>query len=286
MIIFKGDDRLAYRDPTCFFKGNECHLFFTVSEKDGGFMYNRVAHSKSTSLKEWSNPEFITPRDCTLNYSSPGNVIEHNGLFYICVCSYPLPQPFSQNHIANDDARLFTICTKDFVSFSEPVLLNPKSGIPCEKLGRMIDPYIIKKDDIYHLFFKQNGVSLSTSTDFKNWHCVGRTDGGENACVIDFHGEYLLIHSPQNGIAFSKSADLMSWMPHSFTTLGQAEWEWAKGRITAAFATELPKGFGFKYIMFFHGSTNVFPETHGNATLAAVFTDDFENFYRDLENEV
>ena len=110
------------------------------------------------------------------------------------------------------------------------------------------------------------------------WEYRGNTDGGENACVLPFEGEYLLIHSPQNGIAFSKSADLQRWQPIGVTTLGQDRWPWAEGRITAGFAMEAPAWMKHRYMMFFHGSRNVYPETHGNASLALVFTDDFKTF--------
>ena len=95
--------------------------------------------------------------------------------------------------------------------------------------------------------------------------------------------EYLLIHSPQNGIEFSKSKDLEKWQESHLTTLGQSRWDWAEGRITAGFAMEAPPQSGYKYMMFFHGSRNVYPETHGNASLAMVFTDDFETFYDEDE---
>ena len=39
MIIFNGNDKFAYRDPTCFYKDGTYYLFYTVSEKDGGYMY-------------------------------------------------------------------------------------------------------------------------------------------------------------------------------------------------------------------------------------------------------
>lgn len=55
-IIFRGDDKFAYRDPTCYYFGGLYHLFFTVSEKDGGYMYNRVGHSVSEDLLHFSEP--------------------------------------------------------------------------------------------------------------------------------------------------------------------------------------------------------------------------------------
>ena len=55
-IIFRGDDKFAYRDPPCYYFGGLYHLFFTVSEKDGGYMYNRVGHSVSEDLLPFSEP--------------------------------------------------------------------------------------------------------------------------------------------------------------------------------------------------------------------------------------
>ena len=52
--------------------------------------------------------------------------------------------------------------------------------------------------------------------------------------------------------------------------------------LIAAFAMKAPNDFKYKYIIFFHGSVDVFPETHGNATLASAFTNDFKKFYYDL----
>jgi len=56
----------------------------------------------------------------------------------------------------------------------------------------------------------------------------------------------------------------------------------AKGRITAGFVMEAPENFNCRYLLFFHGFCDVFPETHGNATLAIAFTDDFKEFCYDI----
>ena len=41
-VIFKGDEKIAYRDPTCYYYNGEYHLFFTFSEKENGYMYHTV----------------------------------------------------------------------------------------------------------------------------------------------------------------------------------------------------------------------------------------------------
>lgn len=278
MIIFQGNDKIAYRDPAAYLHEGIYYLFFTISEKEDGYMYNYVAMSWSKDLKEWSKPRKLTPKDRSLNYCSPGNVIEHNGEYIVCFSSYPLVAPFTKQYWADDNARLFIMKTKDFQEFSNPELLNPKDGIPEGDIGRMIDPFIFQKDGMYYLFFKQNGISFSRSTDLLKWEYGGKGEGGENACVIEFEGQYLLIHSPKNGICFSISDDLIHWRDYHFTTLEQEKWDWAKDRITAAFSMEMSPDFAYRYAMFFHGSKSVFPETHGNATLAVAFTNDFKTF--------
>ncbi len=277
-IIFEGNERVAYRDPACYYYNGKYHLFFTVSEKENGYMYNRVGHSVSADLVTFSDPVLITEKDKAKNYCSPGNVLEYEGEYLICVTSYPMPYPYAQNFCADDTARLFFIRTKDFEHFTSPERIYPK-GRMCENEGRMIDPFIFYDGKEYRLFFKQNGVSVSRSPDLKSWTYMGHTDGGENACVIRDGGRYLLIHSPKNGIGIKESADLESWKDVGVYTLDQEHWDFARGRLTAAFAMEAPADIPFRYAVFFHGSrADSFPETHGAASLACAFTDDFVTY--------
>ena len=278
MIIFAGNERLAWRDPACFVYNGEYILFFTVSEKAEGYMYNRLGMSRSRDLKTWTEPQLLTPRDYHLNFCSPGNVIKYNGEFVLCFTSYPMPFPYAQSDCADETARLFIMRTKDFEHFSEPEMLMVKGETPAEELGRMIDPFLLPKEDGFYLFYKQNGISHSFSTDLKHWEYRGHAGGGENACVIPFDGHYLLVHSPKNGIAFSVSDDLQNWTEYSRTTLAQEEWPWANGRVTAGFAMEAPENCGYRYLLFFHGSRDEYPETHGSATLALAYTNDFKTF--------
>ncbi len=279
MIIFSGDEKTAYRDPACFYHSGTYYLFFSYSEKDSVYMYNRIGLSTSKDLKNWSVPRLITEKDNRLNYCSPGNIIEHNGKFILCFTSYPMPFSYNEYPYADDTARLFTMSTENFETFSEPMLLNPKGNTPREELGRMIDPFIVEHNG-YYLFFKQNNrVAFSFSEDMKIWKYIGETEGGENACILKRDNEFILIHSPANGIGFAKSKDLITWENIGHTTLNQANWNWAEGRLTAAFAMEAPNDVGYKYIIFFHGSKDTYPETHGNATLALAYTNDFSEFY-------
>lgn len=278
-IIFNGNEKTAYRDPACYYYEGNYHLFFTVSEKENGYMFNRVAHSVSVDLKKFTEPELITEKDIAKNFCSPGNVIEHNGEYLICITSYPMPFPYSQKSCADDTARLFFIKTKDFKTFSSPERIFPK-GRACVDEGRMIDPFIFNNGNEYLLFFKQNGVSLSCSQDLINWEFIGHTEGGENACVIKEGDRYILIHSPHNGIGIKESYDLKTWTDIGIYTLDQERWDFASGRLTAAFAMPAKDACGYKYIVFFHGSrADSYPETHGSASLAYAYTNDFKKYY-------
>ena len=97
-----------------------------------------------------------------------------------------------------------------------------------------------------------------------------------------FEGKHMLIHSPKNGIAFALSDDLKNWTEYGSTTLEQDQWPWANGRITAGFAMEAPRECGYRYLLFFHGSRNEYPETHGSASVAIAYTNDFIHFDTEL----
>ena len=58
--------------------------------------------------------------------------------------------------------------------------------LPVERMGRIIDPYIFRdrdRQEKWWCFFKQNGVSMSWSSDLSNWTYVGSMNGGENAAL-------------------------------------------------------------------------------------------------------
>lgn len=278
-VIFAGDKKIAYRDPACYYFNDEYHLFFTVSEKENGYMYNCVGHSVSTDLCNFSEPEIITVKDNTQNYCSPGNIIKYGDEYLICVTSYPMRLPYSECSFADNTARLFFIKTKDFKSFSTPERIYPKGkGIIDE--GRMIDPFVFENNGEYLLFFKQNGVSVSRSANLCDWEFIGSVDGGENACVIEDGERFILIHSPKNGIGIKESQDLMTWKDIGVYTLDQEKWDFADGRLTAAFAMRAKSESKYKYIVFFHGSrADSLPETHGAASLALAYTDDFKTYH-------
>jgi hypothetical protein len=154
-----------------------------------------------------------------------------------------------------------------------------------EDMGRMIDPYLLEDADEkgkWWCYYKQNGVSMSYSYDLKNWTFAGHAHSGENVTVLHENGEYIMFHSPDNGIGVKCSKSPVEWGKDvQLITLGQKNWYWAKRRLTAATVINLkdnPK-FG-KYIMFFHGSTpQVDYNAHNDASMAFAWSNDLKTWH-------
>lgn len=257
-ILFRGDDKCAYRDPAAVYADGWFHLFFTLveTEEDGRvFMY--LAKSKSRDLVNWEKPRKLTPRDQKLNYSSPGNVVWFKNRWVICFQTYCRE---NGEKYGNENSRLFVMETQDLEDFSQPRLLKVKGECAVADMGRMIDPYLlqdVEEPGKWWCFFKQNGVSMSYSYDLENWTFVGNAKAGENVCVIHKDDAYYMFHSPHNGIGILKSDDCIRWSEWGeLITLGQKEWPWARGRITAGFVMEVTNICAKEkmWLMFFHGS--------------------------------
>jgi len=123
---------------------------------------------------------------------------------------------------------------------------------------------------------------MSYSYDLKTWTYFDRVGAGENFCVLIDEDEYVLIHSPSNGIGIKRSKDLINWRDVGLYTLGQRDWPWAQGRLTAGHVLDLrdQPEIG-KYLMFFHGSSKEGTtklETHGHASLAIAWSDDLDHW--------
>ena len=120
----------------------------------------------------------------------------------------------------------------------------------------MIDPYLLQDKDVpgkWWCFYKQNGIGTPTF-DLKNWTYAGKSDAGENPCVILDGDHYVLFHSPPNGIGIKRSNELENWVDEGVLTLSQSEWPWAQGRLTAGFVLDLRDDPSIgKALMFFHG---------------------------------
>ena len=209
----------------------------------------------------------------------------------LCLQSYPRPGNRDDGRVryADGSARLFTMRSRDLVRWSKPELLRVKGpDVPERDRGRMIDPCLIRKEGWWFCFYKQNGASSSRSRDLRTWEPVGRTQAGENVCVVRDGGCYWMLHSPKNGLRFKRSSDLLNWTDASGEiTLGQRNWAWARGRLTAGFlldARSVP-GVG-KWVLFFHGSgpkTEEEGDFDRNASIGLALADSLADYYTPFE---
>jgi hypothetical protein len=282
--LFSGGPGLAYRDPAALYYKGWLYLFFTLMRLEDGVSYSYVAWSRSRDLLQWSPVTTLTPRDKRLDCSSPGDVVRYGKDWVLCMQTYPRP---NGERYGNRDARIWTMRSRDLEHWSAMELLKVKGpDVAMKDMGRMIDPYLFRdKDDPqkWWCFYKQNGISMSYSTDLENWTYAGRTDAGENPCVIIDQGEYVLFHSPQNGVGIKRSADLRTWRDEGVLTLGQKDWPWAGGRLTAAFVLDLraQPAIG-KALMFFHGSSFSEDDPRGGfdsyASIGIAWSDDLAHW--------
>ena len=285
-IVFRGDLKFAFRDPAVVYHDGTFHLYFTLSETadDGGY-YNMTAQSKSRDLVHWTFPRVITPRDRQLNYSSPGNVVRYQEQWTLCLQTYPTP---NLERFGNQTARIWILRSRDLETWSEPELLAVKGpDVPVDQMGRMIDPYLIEdagEPGKWWCFYKQKGVSMSWSRDLKTWTYAGHRHAGENVTVLRHGGQYVMFHSPRNGIGVKRSGSLAEWGDdEQLLLLGQKDWPWAQGRLTAATVIDLTGQFRVgKYVMFFHGSSREGLErhpAHGAASLALAWSEDLKTWH-------
>jgi hypothetical protein len=298
-ILLQGDAHTAYRDALLFHEGNTFHLFYSfVREEEDHLIYWYVAVSTSTDLQHWSDPRVLTPKDQNLNYSSPGNIVRVGDEWVMCVQSYPIVDFRRGDKLRFTDARarVFTMRSKDLVTWSTPELIKVKGpDIGEAGMGKMIDPFLLRDKDApgkWWCFYKQNGhMHLSESMDLKTWKPADvDVAEGENACVLVQNGEYVFFYAPANGVGVKRSPDLM----HSRDdgpplVFGQKEWPWAEARLTAGYVEDLRAvpGVG-RYVMVFHGmgpgKTKTDANTNANCPIAIAWSDDLKTWHWPGEN--
>lgn len=287
-IILKGNDSTAYRDPAVLYHDGTFYLFCTVIKIEKDSIYGYTAESKSKNLIDWTPPRCITPCSQNQSFSSPGNIIRYDDEWILCLQTYLRPNYTVDQmpRYGNSDARIYVMRSRDLENWSSPEVLKLKGDISVNKMGRMIDPFIVEDKDIsgkWWCFYKQDGMSMSYSYDLRKWTYFGRVDAGENACVMVLDDEYILFHSPKNGIGIKKSRDLKHWTDWgNLITLGQKEWNWGKGRVTAATVLDLRHIDGInKYLMFFHASGPLTEEEGDfdkNSSIGLAWSSDLQNW--------
>jgi hypothetical protein len=98
--------------------------------------------------------------------------------------------------------------------------------------------------------------------------------------VLVEDGEYVLFHSPRNGIGIKRSRDLEHWRDWGqLITLGQEDWPWAETRLTAGVVLDLREEAAIgKYLMFFHGvgpgKTRTMDNAFARCSIGIAWSDD------------
>ncbi len=280
-ILLRGDERICYRDPAAYYKDGVFYIYFTYCttefSADGFTRHLQVGMTKSRDLRQFTPVKALTPKDVSLNFSSPGVVVHWNGKYRLCCQTYCCE---NGERWGNERSRLWIMESDDLEDWSEPTLLRVKGDdVPVEEMGRMIDAFLIRDDGgDWFCFYKQNGVSFSKSEDLVHWTYMGHADSGENVCVLKDGDIYRLWDSPPNGIGEKVSRDLLHWEDTGrLHVFGQADWPWAQGRLSAGFVLDLRKEPGIgKALMFFHG-TGPYPEPtifNQFACLSVAWSDD------------
>ena len=258
-VLIAGDSRTAYRDPAAVYHDGWFYLFYTlVKTGTDGVPYSFVAFSKSRELRDWSQPIIITKKSRDLDCGSPGDVVRLGNRWVLCMQTYPRP---NGERFGNANSRIWTMSSTDLEHWGRPELLRVNGpDVSAKGMGRTIDPFLLEDIDRpgawWCLYKKKNEIQISHSTNLmKTWTQVGPVCAGENPCVIVDHNEYVLFYSPPNGIGIKRSADMKFWRDEGVLTLGQKQWPWASGRLTAGFVLDLRKipEVG-RALMFFHGS--------------------------------
>ena len=254
-LLIRGDERIAYRDPAVILRDGVFHIYMTVVETEAdGSVYMYVGHTATSDLRSFTPVRKLTVRDRRYNFSSPGNIVFHDGRYKMCLQTYCRE---NGEKYGNDRCRVYLMESDDLVEWGEPYLMAVKGDIPIEDMGRMIDPYLIfnEADGLWNCFYKQNGISRSLSPDLRRFTYAGYMDGGENVSILQTAEGYYMFHSPDNGIGVKFSTDLTHWEDRGEPLVfGQAEWIWARGRLTAGTVVEVAEGESPLYLMFFHGT--------------------------------
>lgn len=272
------------RDPAVIFQDGRYHCFYTHIDSKRMRKGWHLALSRITSgdLLEWSAPEILL--DSPYGFSSPGNAIETEEGFLLCLQSYPIDPG---EVYGNQNCRLWLMKSRNLKSFDPPVLISEEGCTASwARTRRQIDPYLVRADGLYYVFYKTDGcLGLMKSRDGKHFEEASAApvlwpyqtpdqSTAENPCIIRDGGGYRMFFAPcrkGRGIGTAWSRDLLCW--ESIRYLDFPQLPWAPGGPTAPMVMDDRCRTG-KWLMFFHGDTQ---GEHGGA-LGLAYSDDLEHW--------
>ncbi|MDF2801991.1 MAG: hypothetical protein K0S61_1894 [Anaerocolumna sp.] len=252
------------RDPAVFYYEGYYQCFYTgVLEKDNNRRLT-LELIRSQNLRDWSPAEILL--DSSIGYSSPGNIIASEEGFILCFQSYPINKG---ELYGNMNCRLWYMKSKDLKHFTLPSIIS-SDGCTAHwaRTKRQIDPYMIKHNQQYYVFYKTDGcIGLMCSPDMNIFREISlekpvlspyqTPDGStiENPCIVPMNGFYKMFFAPcrkGRGIGTAESEDLIHW--HNIHYLDFPSLPWAPGGPTAPMVLDDRERTG-KWLMFFHGDT-------------------------------
>lgn len=279
------EPEFSLRDPMLFYHNGVFHCYYSIVEHKEGEYCFYLGYTKSKDLIHWSKSKQLTTSK--LGFSSPGNIIRYGDEWIMSLQTYPI-QP--GEHIASEDARLWTMKSKDLVNWSEPVQMNPNGAqVNWSQSHRQIDPCFAEYNGKWHCLYKTSGAfGLLITDDFKEWReaspdrpvlCKAEWPGKatiENPCVFREGDEYVLVFAPcrtGRGIGIARSKDLQHW--YDAHMLSFPNLPWTDNGPSAAMVADLRDVCG-KYVMVFHGERKKI-NSHA-AALGIAWSDDLEHW--------
>ncbi|MHC4874788.1 MAG: glycoside hydrolase family protein [Planctomycetota bacterium] len=250
------------RDAALIYHDGVLRCFHTTAEEKGDDRNLYLEVSITEDFVDWQTTRLTTSN---LNFSSPGNIIRHNGKWVLCVQSYPI----NKGELwGNDNSRLWLMSSFDLINWSEPEVMV-EEGCLCSWVTspRQIDPYLVLHENEYYCFYKaESKLGAVKSADLKSWQevspdqpIIAHADipdkrAIENPCIIkDDNGRYVLFFSPcreGRGVGIAYSDNLIQW--EGFKYLDLPELPWAPNGITAPVVIDMRLETGC-WLMIFHG---------------------------------
>ncbi len=258
------DTKVWSRDPAVIYYEGYYHCFYTGVRENDNNRRLTLELIRSKNLIDWSPAEILL--DSSLGYSSPGNLLASDDGFILCFQSYPINKG---ELYGNENCRLWYMRSKDLKHFDQPTIMS-EEGCTAKwaKTSRQIDPFMIKHNQQYYVFYKTDGcIGVMCSSDLKKFNEIGlhkpvlspneTPDGStiENPCIVPMDGYFKMFFAPcrnGRGIGTAESEDLIHW--HNIHYLNFPNLTWAPGGATAPMVLDDRERSG-KWLMFFHGDT-------------------------------
>ena len=186
--------------------------FIWIYKPDGDYFFG----PDTKHLKEGKWYDEWVPNDHTF-------VKDESGKWHVFGITHPLVdvKPLKGNVHEGEYASFHAISTE--ASFKEtltkyhykdlPKILSPKER-PGEVLANHA-PYIVKKDDLYHMVYGHSPIRLAVSSDLHKWTPKGglfhEKNGARDPSLLFHNGMYYIVYCSEKSVRMRQSEDLINW---------------------------------------------------------------------------